>query len=80
MSLVYDDIDCEAVHGAVADEPPHSDGNAAIDGANGSKASLERPVAFLGGRCGPADGAHQFDIFLHGRKALDELHAADDRG
>ena len=39
MSMIDDDIDCEAVHRAVADEPPHSDGDAAIDRANGTKAS-----------------------------------------
>ena len=39
LSLVYDNIDCEAVHRAVADEPPHPDGDAAIDRTNGSNAA-----------------------------------------
>ena len=50
MSPVDDDIDCEAVQSAVADEPPHSDCDAAVDRANSGKASLERPDALLGGR------------------------------
>ena len=50
MSLVYDDIDCEAVHRAVTDEPPHSDGDATVDRTHSSKASCQRLIAFVGGR------------------------------
>ena len=75
MVRVDDDIDDEAIHGAVSDKAAHTDDLALIDGADRRKTAEQRPLAFLARRVGPADSVEQPDVLGYRRKTLDKIHA-----
>ncbi len=75
MVRVNDDIDDEAIDGAVSYKAAHTDDLALIDGADRSKTAEQRPLALLARRGGPADSAEQPDVLRYRRKTLDKIHA-----